>query len=70
MLKDNSLPVAIVLVSLLVWPALIAQTTGTRDIGGYDTKVEGAHRTQFWNRLIKALPGLPGALPHQLYRPL
>ena len=70
MIKGNSLPVAIVLVSLLVWPALIAQTTGTRDIGGYDTTVEEAHRTQLWNRLVKVLPGLPGALPHQLYRPL
>lgn len=70
MLKDNSLPIAIVLVSLLAWPALIAQPAETRGIGGYDPTVEEAHRMQFWNRLVKALPGLPGALPHQLYRPL
>lgn len=70
MIKGNSLPIAIVLVSLLAWPALIAQPAETRGIGGYDPAVEEAHRMQFWNRLIKVLPGLPGALPHQLYRPL
>ena len=70
MLKDNSLPIAIVLVGLLAWPALIAQPTETRGIGGYDPTLEEAHRMQFWSRLVKALPGLPGALPHQLYRPL
>ena len=69
MLKDNSLPIAIVLIGLLAWPALIAQPTETRGIGGYDPTMEEAHRMQFWNRLVKALPVLPGALAHQLYRP-
>jgi hypothetical protein len=70
MIKDNSLPIAIVLVSLLTWPALIAQPTETRGIGGYDPTVAEAYRMQLWNMLVKALPGLPGALPHQFYRPL
>ena len=70
MLKDNSLPITIVLVSLLAWPALIAQSGETRVIGGHDPTAEEVHRIQWWNRLVKILPELPGALPHQLYRPL
>ncbi len=70
MTKDNLLPAVFIAASLLAWPGLIAPLADMQWHENNNPGLEATKRKQAWEGLFRLLPGLPGALPLQLHRPL
>ncbi len=70
MIKGNLLPVVVMAASLFAGPGLLAPLAEMPRHDLRNPGLEEAAQSRPWSGLVRLLPDLRGALPHQLYRPL